>query len=108
MMDDDELDPHTRWVVRTQNIGHAFAAECAKLRETRPAADEDELQHAIQNLMTELWDRNFSQTQIRSAFQAALDELPGYAAGHESRSEEERARQKGRPHLWVIPDTSKS
>nr|WP_250814276.1 hypothetical protein [Neorhizobium tomejilense] len=40
----------------------------------------------INTLMTELWDRNFSQEEIRTAFQAALDDMPRYAAGEERRS----------------------
>ena len=36
-------------------------------------------------LMTELWDRGFSQTEIREAFEAALVDLPRYAEGIERR-----------------------
>lgn len=38
------------------------------------------------HLITELWDHGFSQTEIREAFEAALAELPRYAAGEEVRS----------------------
>ncbi len=36
-------------------------------------------------LMTELWDQGFSQTEIREAFEAALVAMPDYAAGEERR-----------------------
>jgi hypothetical protein len=36
-------------------------------------------------LMTELWDRNFSQTEIRAA-RSAIEDMPRYAAGEERRS----------------------
>jgi hypothetical protein len=40
----------------------------------------------INTLMTELWDRNFSQQEIRTAFQAALDDMPRYTAGVDRRA----------------------
>jgi len=39
------------------------------------------LPEAMKYLMTELWDRGFSQTEIRAAFDAAVLDLPGYAIG---------------------------
>ena len=36
--------------------------------------------------MTELWDRNFSQSEIQTAFEAAISDMPRYAAGEERRS----------------------
>jgi len=36
--------------------------------------------------MTELWDRNFSQSEIRTAFEVAISDMPRYAAGEERRS----------------------
>jgi hypothetical protein len=36
--------------------------------------------------MTELWDRNFSQTEIRTAFEEAIIDMPRYTAGEERRS----------------------
>jgi hypothetical protein len=35
--------------------------------------------------MTALWDRGFSQSDIRSAFERAIAEMPRYAAGQERR-----------------------
>lgn len=37
------------------------------------------LPEAMKYLMTELWDRGFSQTEIRSAFDAAMLDMPSYA-----------------------------
>jgi hypothetical protein len=37
----------------------------------------------INTLMTELWDRSFSQSEIRAAFEAALADMNRYAAGEE-------------------------
>lgn len=44
------------------------------------------LPKAINCLMTELWDKGFSQTEIRQAFNAAVTDMPRYAAGEERRS----------------------
>lgn len=38
-------------------------------------------------LMTELFDRGFSQTEIRTAFAKAIAELPTYAAEKERRDD---------------------
>jgi hypothetical protein len=35
--------------------------------------------------MTEFWDRGFSQTEIRNAFAAAMDDMNRYAGGQERR-----------------------
>jgi hypothetical protein len=35
--------------------------------------------------MTEFWDHGFSETDIRKAFMAAVDDMSRYAAGHERR-----------------------
>jgi len=43
------------------------------------------LPQAINYLMTELWDRGFSQSEIRFAFGEALADMPRYTAGEEVR-----------------------
>lgn len=43
------------------------------------------LPEAMKYLATELWDRGFSQNEICEAFEAAIRELPPYAAGDERR-----------------------
>jgi hypothetical protein len=37
-------------------------------------------------LMTELWDRGFSQSEIGEAFESALIDMPRYAPGEERRT----------------------
>ena len=34
----------------------------------------------VNDLMTELWDNGFSQTEIREAFEDAVRDMPRYAA----------------------------
>jgi hypothetical protein len=57
-----------------------FALRCAEIS-TKSGHPADPLR------LTELWDRNFSQTEIRAAFEDAISDLPRYAAGQERRSE---------------------
>jgi hypothetical protein len=45
----------------------------------------DALDAAVNTLMTEFWDRGFSQTEIRNAFAAAMDDMNRYAGGQERR-----------------------
>jgi len=49
------------------------------------AGDIPFLSSAMSYLMTELWDNCFSQTEIRQAFEGAVADMPGYAAGEEVR-----------------------
>jgi hypothetical protein len=44
------------------------------------------LDFIINCFMTELWDRNFSQSEIRAAFEGTVSDMPRYAAGQERRS----------------------
>ena len=55
----------------------------AAMHGTNPWPRVPVLQAAMNYLMTELWDRGFSQTEIREAFESAVLDLPGYAAGEE-------------------------
>lgn len=73
------------WQSASMAAATDFAVQCAQLY-SRPPASEPKLVGIINTLMTELWDRNFSQDEIRTAFQAALDDMPRYAAGEERRS----------------------
>jgi hypothetical protein len=63
-----------------------FGRECRELTKTNPH-DVVALDDLINTLMTELWDNNFSQSEIRSAFEQALQDMPRYAAGLERRSD---------------------
>ena len=79
-------DPQDAWQMRFSKEVSKFASTLSDLKENNPWPDNSALEAAMVYLMTELWDRQFSQTDIRSAFQGAIDQLPGYAAGSEIRS----------------------
>lgn len=51
--------------------------------ESNPWPDTPLLPGAMKYLMTELWDRGFSQTEVRAAFDAAILDMPNYASGDE-------------------------
>ena len=70
-----------RWMADVCQLGAALAT----LDKSNPWPDIPLLPAAMNYLMTELWDRGFSQTQIREAFEAAARDLPHYAAGEEVR-----------------------
>ena len=71
-----------RWMAEVQKLGGTLA----EMHKTNPWPDIPLLRAALNYLMTELWDRGFSQTEIREAFDDAVDDLPRYAAGEERRS----------------------
>lgn len=74
------------WQTRSYNAAADFAAAVKALHETNPWPEHVLLDQAINTLMTELWDRGFSPTEIRSAFESATLDMPRYAAGQERRS----------------------
>lgn len=74
------------WQVASLSAATDFAIRCAELCSSYPSFEKQPLLGIINTMMTELWDRNFSQDEIREAFQAALDDMPRYAAGEERRS----------------------
>ena len=84
-----ELDSDTAWQSGLYDEAHRFASSCATFRDTNPS-DRPALREVMVTLATELWDRSFSQSEIRSAFEAALADLPRYAAGEERRGDRER------------------
>ena len=75
------------WERRRLDAATQFAEWCVQLKKENPYPDTDALQCIADDLVTELWDRFFSQTEIRSAFENALVNLPGYAAGEERRGD---------------------
>lgn len=89
----EELDAHTLWIIKAHDAANIFAETCDVLRSSRPVEEADELKETIGCLTTELWDRNFSITAIRKAVLEALEDLPRYAAGHDSRQIENDARR---------------
>ena len=74
------------WEGRCADAAYQFALRCAELVTENPYNSTAPLIGIINSLMTELWDRNFSQTEIRAAFEEALKDMPRYAAGEERRS----------------------
>ncbi len=63
-----------------------FGEALRELHQGNPWPDLPLLPRAMNHLMTELWDRGFSQTEIREAFNGAVADMPRYAAGVEVRA----------------------
>jgi hypothetical protein len=74
------------WELQCVDAAYLFALRCADLVTQNPYNFAAPLNGIINDLITELWDRNFSQTEIRTAFEEAIKEMPRYAAGEERRS----------------------
>lgn len=74
------------WEAQRDSAAWAFGQQCRDLKKSNPY-DLIALDRLINTLMTELWDNGFSQTEIRSAFEQALADMPRYAAGLEKRSD---------------------
>jgi hypothetical protein len=74
------------WELQCDNAVRAFGRQCREFKKSNPY-DLVALDQIINTLMTELWDNGFSQTEIRSAFEQALADMPRYAAGLEKRSD---------------------
>ena len=74
------------WEARCADAAYDFGLRCAEPSSQNPHAPSAPLDSIIQGLMTELWDRNFSQSEIRAAFEKAIKDMPRYAAGDERRS----------------------
>jgi len=83
----DGLDQAARdeWQARLYEAVHRFSVELRALQNSNPWPDQPVLEQAINTLATELWDRCFSQTEIRSALVDAAADLPRYGAGEEVR-----------------------
>lgn len=75
-----------RWQTDLHEAVYRLSMSLRALHETNPwPEDHPVLSQAINTLATELWDRCFSVTEIRTAFAEAAADLPRYAAGHETR-----------------------
>jgi len=82
-MDQAEQDD---WQGRLHDAPWVFASAIRDLHDSNPWPEQVwVLQDAVNTLMTELWDRGFSQTEIRAAFEDAVNDMPRYAAGEEVR-----------------------
>jgi hypothetical protein len=80
-----DLTEDERVYFAATNAAETLAERCNELRHRDFMAGRDPLGQIINYLMTELWDRSFSQSEIRAAFDAALDDMNRYAAGQERR-----------------------
>lgn len=78
-------DLRDAWQTRLQDVIWKFGEDLSDLHRANPWPDSPLLLQAINYLMTELWDKGFSQSEIREAFNAAVADMPRYAAGEERR-----------------------
>jgi len=82
-MDKLDQDPDDLWQDQWMNALYQVASLLRELEKANPWPERPLLPQALEYLMTELWDRGFSQTEIRVAYNDAVARLPGYAAGEE-------------------------
>jgi hypothetical protein len=80
---DDQEEP---WEGRRSMEVRAFATKVEELHRSNPY-ELNALDHIMNELMTELWDHGFSQTEIRAAYEKAVADMPRYAAGEERRGD---------------------
>lgn len=72
------------WEGQVSDEAQRFASQCAQLRSTNPYGNPP-LAAIMVDVVSELWDQRFSQSEIRAAFEHALVQLRDYAAGEERR-----------------------
>ncbi|KTT75670.1 hypothetical protein [Sphingomonas sanguinis] len=80
-----DYDPDDKWQDDWMETIHRVGETLREKHLSNPWPHIPTLPEAIKYLATELWDRGFSQTEIRDAFEGAIRELPPYAAGYERR-----------------------
>jgi hypothetical protein len=81
----EDYDENEKVLFGARDAAYVFGEQCAKFRDHNGYSEIVPLDDIIITLMTELWDRGFSQTQIRTAFESALKDMNRYAAGEEQR-----------------------
>lgn len=81
----DDLTEVDKEFLSLIDAASTLAHRCNELRGKEFWVGRDPLGQGINTLMTELWDRSFSQSEIRAAFTAALEDMNRYAAGQERR-----------------------
>jgi hypothetical protein len=84
--DDPKSEEELPWEVACTHEVHGFAHRCAVLRDSNPY-DQPALDYMMVSFATELWDQGFSQTEIKMAFEKAINDLRPYAAGEEKRGD---------------------
>jgi|GEM_PF-2445359 len=82
---DDDLDPVTIAHSRVLTATRDFADACVGFSAGKPDQAPLALEQVMVSLMTELWDHGFTQSQIKTAFEAALADMPRYTRGFETR-----------------------
>ena len=78
------MEEDVPWEILSTDAAWEFARTITNLAKSNPY-DYSALDLIINTLMTELWDNGFSQTEIRTAFESAIADMPRYAAGEEKR-----------------------
>ena len=69
------------WQTRLYDASYRFGVAMRELSDANPWPEDPVLSQAINTLATELWDRCFGLTEIRTALEEAAADLPRYAAG---------------------------
>ncbi len=83
---DNASEAHSdQWQSQWMDAVYRVASTLKGLEQGNPWPERPLLPQAMNYLMTELWDRGFSQTQISHAFHEALADMPRYTAGEEVR-----------------------
>jgi hypothetical protein len=85
MTDQPDQAARDAWQTRLYEASYRLSVALRELNDTNPWPKQPVLEQAINTLATELWDRCFSLTEIRKAFETAAADLPRYAAGQEVR-----------------------
>lgn len=85
MTDQPDQALRDEWQTKLSDAAYRFSVSLRELNETNPWPESPLLGQAINTLATELWDRCFGLTEIRTAFVEAAEDLPRYAAGEEHR-----------------------
>ena len=80
-----DYDPDNKWQDEWMRTVHRVGETLREKHLSNPWPHIPALPEAMKYLATELWDRGFSQTEIREAFEAAIREVPPYAADYERR-----------------------
>ncbi len=81
-----DYDPDDRWQDEWREAIYNIAEILKEKHQNNPWPHIPVLPEAMQYLMTELWDRGFSQTEIREALDAANSAMPTYTVGQERRT----------------------
>jgi hypothetical protein len=63
------------WEGQCADAAYEFGLRCANLVAQNPYHVATPLSRIVNGFMTELWDRNFSQSEIRTAFGEAIRDM---------------------------------